>query len=456
MTFQVTMADDDDDNVMSAEGVDSTATTESACGKKRSRNIHNPDANEEESILEQETNNPLYLTQYQFLQSLSDTERNYYFNNNNNNNENGSSSGSSSTTTTAKNMNSISAARRSEIWEQQSQIGTECINQYAWVTPNQQCLHILSHFVPLIEIGCGSNAYWCRQLLSYYHQQHHHHRSEQRTISAPMLSSSKKPPIVPIADDDIIVGYDISPTHGGKIENSTMENDDDDNDRTPAPRRTTQQQFQVGKGGPRVLELPEHAHRTLFLCYPDETSENNGDNIEATTKTKATTFGSSNEQEEVDNDDANGGDDDDEDAEPPYSMAYECLQYYQGDTVIHVGELMNVISPIIGNDTAPYGRTSSISFQEYLFSHYHCILQYKLPLNWLHTNNDYLTVWKRSRNVTTIVYSTSLDQETNGNTNDDDDDDDGEDEEVQYRHIPFEERLPTMNIAAPCAQHLWL
>ena len=175
---------DDDDNVplMSAEGVDSTATTESSAVKKRSRNIHNPDANEEESILEQETNNPLYLTQYQFLQSLSDTERNYYFNNNN-----------SSSTTNAKNVNSISAARRSEIWEQQSQIGTECINQYAWVTPNQQCLHILSHFVPLIEIGCGSNAYWCRQLLSYYyqHQQHQHHRSEQRTATAPKLPSSK-------------------------------------------------------------------------------------------------------------------------------------------------------------------------------------------------------------------------------------------------------------------------
>jgi hypothetical protein len=41
---------------------------------------------------------------------------------------------------------------------------------------------------------------------------------------------------------------------------------------------------------------------------------------------------------------------------------------------------------------------------------------------------------------------------------DDDDDEDGdgedqEDEEVQYRHIPVEERLPT-DLAAPCLQHL--
>ncbi len=416
--------DDDDNHVTSAaaKGADSTATTESV--KKRLRHIHNPGANEEEYILEQEKNNPLYLTQYQFLQSLSDTERNYYFNNEN---------GSSLTTT-----NSISAARRSEIWDRQSQIGTECIHQYAWVTPNQQCLHVLSHFVPLIEIGCGSNAYWCRQLLSYYHRSEH---------TAPKLSSSKTP--IPI-DDDIIVGYDISPTHGGRIQSTTDDDDHDDDDMTPAIRTT--HHFQVLKGGPRILESPEHTHRTLFLCYPDETSANEGDdNDEAKTK-KKTTIESSNEKE-TDDDDANDGED--AAAAVPYSMAYECLQYYQGNTVIHVGELMNMGSPIIGNDTAPYGRTSSISFQEYLFTHYQCILQYKLPLNWLHTNNDYLTVWKRSRNVTTIVYSTSLDPEANGNTNNDDDEDD-EDEEVQYRHIPFEERLPTMNIAAPCAQHLWL
>ena len=119
-----------------------------------------------------------------------------------------------------------------------------------------------------------------------------------------------------------------------------------------------------------------------------------------------------------------------------------------------------------------YGRTSSIQFQEYLFTNFHCILQYKLSLNWLHTNNDYLTVWKRSTNITTIVYSNSenensenneknADDDARNNTNendanDADEEEEEEEEEVQYRHIPVEERLPMMNIAAPCVQHLWL
>jgi hypothetical protein len=115
---------------------------------------------------------------------------------------------------------------------------------------------------------------------------------------------------------------------------------------------------------------------------------------------------------------------------------------------------------------APYGRTSSVPFQEYLYTHFHCILQYKLPLHWLHTNNDYLTVWKRSTDVTTIVYSNDDDdddeeeedghQTKNDNNQNDDDDDDDDVDEVQYRHIPMEERLPVMNIAAPCVNHLWL
>ena len=153
------------------------------------------------------------------------------------------------------------------------------------------------------------------------------------------------------------------------------------------------------------------------------------------------------------------GDDEDEEEEDvedelkeSYSMAYECMKYYTGDIVIHVGELMSTTGPILGRDTAPYGRTTSIQFQEYLYTHFHCILQYKLPLNWLHTNQDYLTVWKRSTNTTTIVYGTNND-ETDENDHDEEDDDE---EEVQYRHIPVEERLPVLNIAAPCVQHLWL
>jgi hypothetical protein len=118
--------------------------------------------------------------------------------------------------------------------------------------------------------------------------------------------------------------------------------------------------------------------------------------------------------------------------------------------MIHVGELMGLSTPILGYDAAPYGRTSALHFQERLMTEYHCIMQVSL-LNWLHTS-DTLTVWKRSTDTTTIVFSSTIgDTDNNEKEEKKSEEDDG----VEYRHIPMEERLP-IDVAAPCVQHLLL
>jgi hypothetical protein len=125
----------------------------------------------------EERNNPLYIQHFQFLQSLNDTERNYFFANESTDTK--MTSNASRTTADKRNNNNddddgsmknyISAQRRSEIWDTQcTVVGEACVQQYSWVTPDSTGLKILHHFTPLIEIGCGSNAYWCQQLVQTY------------------------------------------------------------------------------------------------------------------------------------------------------------------------------------------------------------------------------------------------------------------------------------------------
>ena len=62
----------------------------------------------------------------------------------------------------------------------------------------------------------------------------------------------------------------------------------------------------------------------------------------------------------------------------------ECLDHYQGDYVIHVGDLFADANLSI--DQAPWGRSSSPEFQQRLASKCHCLLKAQLP-NWLHTRD---------------------------------------------------------------------
>ena len=128
----------------------------------------------------------------------------------------------------------------------------------------------------------------------------------------------------------------------------------------------------VYKGGPEIISHRYARNRNLFLCYPDE-------------------------QE---------------------SIAFECLENFTGEYVIHVGELVTT-GTMGGPPQAPFGRTSSSAFQIELMSTFHCVLAAELYLA-LPFSKDCITVWKRSNFVPGRLLNEGMS---------DDEDDDGGDEE---------------------------
>eukprot|EP00980_Cylindrotheca_fusiformis_P010846 scaffold2462_cov127-Cylindrotheca_fusiformis.AAC.3 len=163
--------------------------------------------------------NPLFTKQREFLQKLSETERTELFN------------------------PAINSERRAELWMEQAELGeafltttttmttTDLVNRYAWATPSPEALRIVKEFAPIVEIGCGANAYWA--------------------------SCMKREGID-------VVAYDMHVETGGKIKHEN----------------TTSRGYQkkepsiIRKGGPSSLK--HHADRSLFLCYPDEEGEGMG------------------------------------------------------------------------------------------------------------------------------------------------------------------------------------
>ena len=246
----------------------------------------------------------------------------------------------------------VEPERRAELWAQQAEIGEELVDIYSWAIPNERAMSILMHFAPLVEVGCGANAYWCQQM-------------KRAGID--------------------IVGFDINPKSGGKIGGKS---------------KGKGNSFSTQKGGPEVLAYSSNKHRNLFLCYPDE------------------------------NDNADG-----EEQEEDFSLGLACLEHFQGDYVIHVGE---IYGDTLSVHQAPWGRSSSPYFQQRLATEFHCVLQVPLP-NWIHVR-DTLTVWKRSI-LCTLVFAV------------DDEDDDESNEEVSYRYVPPEETLPNVRVA-PFLLHL--
>jgi hypothetical protein len=143
--------------------------------------------------------------------------------------------------------------------------------------------------------------------------------------------------------------------------------------------------------------------RALFLCYPDDRYYESDEKSE-------------DHQEET--------------------LGSVCLDHFQGDIVIHVGELF---ADTLSYDQAPWGRSSGTLFQQRLASEFHCLLKAQLP-SWLHVR-DTISVWKRSHLCPIVFQGDETDSESGG------------DEEVQYKFIPKEELLPT-DVAAPCIRHL--
>lgn len=93
-------------------------------------------------------------------------------------------------------------------------------------------------------------------------------------------------------------------------------------------------------------------NRTLFLCYPDE-------------------------QE---------------------AIAAPCLENFQGEYIIHVGELITGAGTLFGYPQAPFGRTSSSEFQVDLAETFHCLLVANLQNRWPYSK-DCISVWKRTNFV---------------------------------------------------------
>ena len=89
----------------------------------------------------------------------------------------------------------------------------------------------------------------------------------------------------------------------------------------------------VIKGTPSILQNKKYKEHTLLLCYPDQ-----GEDVSA-----------------------------------------QCLEYYDGNIIIHIGELcMTHNSTKVMGTQAPFGRTTSSEFQVTLMAEWHMLLSYKL------------------------------------------------------------------------------
>lgn len=244
--------------------------------------------------------NPLLTAQQRFLSSLSHKTRTRFFS-----------------------PTHVTPEARAKIWEAQADVGEELVNSYAWATPDPRLLKVFQHFGPIVEVGCGANAYWSKWMNS------------EGGVD--------------------VVAFDVSLDVGGKIATEKSKKKSKKNKANDG-NSDKKGGLVIRQGGPEVLsgdaEIRD-SDRTLFLCYPDEDVQQ-------------------------DNDDEEEGD------APPISMAAACLEHFTGSTIIHVGELYG---DTLSLEQAPFGRSSSNEFQQRLAGEYHCILKMKLEYNWVHVRD---------------------------------------------------------------------
>lgn len=342
---------------------------------------------ETSSAQSKERGNPLLEKQTKYLSTLSKITKQTFFSNDH-----------------------ISTETRAKVWSVQAELGEKLVNQYAWATPDKRSLQILQYFGSscngIVEIGCGANAYWARQM-------------HDLGISVLAFDVQLNQGGVINSIDDEKGTDDSGEINCKKRKHDSIQKDntarDGDVD-TDIERKSFDNGLVIYKGGPNVLtshlNFQDMDKRVLFLCYPDEDvfidDEENGNHHE-------------------------NDDNVDEEDNAPTSMGAACLENYKGDTIVHVGELFG---DTLSMDQAPWGRSSGAEFQQRLFSEYHCVLKAKLT-NWLHVK-DTISVWKRSK-CCTIVFEAEDENDDN--------------EESDYKYIPEDEMLPS-DLAAPCAKHL--
>jgi hypothetical protein len=83
--------------------------------------------------------NPLLVEQQRFLNTLSSRVRSHFFS-----------------------SRHVTPVQRAEVWEKQAELGETLVNSYSWATPDPRLLKIFQHFSPIVEVGCGANAYWSK------------------------------------------------------------------------------------------------------------------------------------------------------------------------------------------------------------------------------------------------------------------------------------------------------
>ncbi|CAB1104065.1 unnamed protein product [Ectocarpus sp. CCAP 1310/34] len=254
---------------------------------------------------------------------------------------------------------SLPDERRSELWEIMCSGGDVLRQRFAWAIPDERALRIIKHFGPIVEIGSGLG-YWAKLLRA-------------RGVDINAYDKVAGTPDTASAAPDSSRTKGKSTSKDAKVKSAAEgvvkeDADEGGGDETPSFW------IKVNEGGPDVLEEPCNEGRSLFLCYPDD--------FEGETE----------------------------------SLGLRCLHAFEGDVVIHVGELFgDSVSMTPGQ--SPWGRTTSQECQEELASKFHCILKVPLP-SWPHSR-DTLTVWKR-HSFCSIQY-------------DDDDDDDSDDNEADEK-----------------------
>jgi len=227
---------------------------------------------------------------------------------------------------------------RSQAWMRLEILGEPLIQKYAWAIPDERALKICSEFGPIIEVGAGKG-YWAWLL-------------KQRgvdIIAFDKYAYKEKGWMEVKKGDPSVLSTDAAKsgrlTPGSKAAwtrapplpsqagaHAAMK---DDFNQAAAPLRTSAP----------VVDKP----RTLLLSYPDQGE----------------------------------------------SMASECLKHFQGDTIIHVGELLTGgTGTKSGGSQAPWGKTTNSDFQVELAESFHCVLSYALPC--MPFSKDYLTVWVRT------------------------------------------------------------
>jgi hypothetical protein len=202
---------------------------------------------------EERDRNPLLTAQRKFIESLPKEARSRFFSHTH-----------------------LTPEQRAEIWESQADLGEKLVDSYAWATPDPRLLPVLKHFGPIVEIGCGANAYWAKWM------------HDEGGVD--------------------VVAFDASLKEGGKITSGSKKVNKNYSNNTTHKKKG----LIIREGGPEMLEDPEvkNSNRSLFLCYPDE--EDMPSQLI---------------------------DDESEEDSQPLSMAAACLQHYTGDIIIHIGEM---------------------------------------------------------------------------------------------------------------------